>query len=110
MLKMVKALSNFAQQNNKRPIRPTEAINALRSKSFFDFLSFLLSFLGAIFGMVVAILLQILICKIAKWPFVLSYKVITISIILSSILGVLAGIYPAIKASKLDPKEILYTE
>ena len=72
--------------------------------------SFLLSFLGAIFGMVVAILLQILICKIAKWPFVLSYKVITISIILSSILGVLAGIYPAIKASKLDPKEILYTE
>ena len=88
------------------------AFGARKVDIIFQFLieSFLLSFLGAIFGMVIAILLQFLICKIAHWPFVLSYKVILISMALSSILGIFAGIYPAIKASMLDPKEILYTE
>jgi len=87
------------------------AFGARKIDIIFQFLieSFLLSFLGAIFGMIIAILLQALICKVAHWPFTPSYKVITISVILSSLLGVLAGVYPAIKASMLDPKEILYT-
>ena len=71
--------------------------------------SFILSFLGAIFGVLIAILLQALICKIAHWPFVPYYKVIILSMLLSSFLGILAGVYPAIKASLLDPKKVLYT-
>jgi len=88
------------------------AFGARKIDIIFQFLieSFLLSFLGALFGMVIAILLQVLICKLAHWPFAPSYKVIMISLILSFILGILAGIYPAIKASMLNPKEVLYTE
>ncbi len=67
------------------------------------FLSLAGSFLGVVFSVVVGLLVQI----VARWPFFIPMKTIAVSVILSALTGMGAGIYPAVKALEFEPRYIL---
>lgn len=65
--------------------------------------SILISLLGAVAGIVIGILLGNLIAMLLKSGLVLLWGWIIGGILVCSLVGLAAGLYPAIKASKLDP-------
>jgi putative ABC transport system permease protein len=72
--------------------------------------SVLISLLGAVAGIVVGILLGNLIAMLLKSGLVLLWGWIIGGIIVCSAVGLAAGLYPAIKASKLNPIDALRYE
>ena len=72
--------------------------------------SILISLLGAVAGIVVGILLGNLIAMVLKSGLVLLWGWIIGGILVCSLVGLIAGLYPAIKASKLNPIDALRYE
>jgi putative ABC transport system permease protein len=72
--------------------------------------SILISLLGAVVGIVVGIILGNLIAMVLKSGLVLLWGWIIGGIIVCSLVGLAAGLYPAIKASKLNPIDALRYE
>ena len=85
------------------------AFGATRWNIFKQFLfeSTVLSVSGALFGILFAVLLVLLISQLAGWPFYLPFKGALISFSLSVLIGLLSGVYPALRATSFEPKEVL---
>lgn len=66
--------------------------------------------LGALTGIVLGISLGYLISKAVKFDFTIPWGVIIIAICIALVVAVISGLYPAVKASKLDPVEALRYE
>jgi putative ABC transport system permease protein len=66
--------------------------------------------MGGFFGIVFGILIGFLICLAAGWEFVIPWGAIMAAFITSFIVALVSGLYPAIKASQLDPIEALRYE
>ncbi|MGN6436504.1 MAG: ABC transporter permease [Agriterribacter sp.] len=69
----------------------------------FLFESILISLMGAAIGIVIGIISGNLIGMLMKVPFFIPWLLILIAIVVCSAVGLAAGLYPAWKASKLDP-------
>lgn len=69
----------------------------------FLFESILISLIGAVFGIVLGVLVGNLFGIVLKTGFVVPWGWVAIGIITCSLVGLFAGLYPAFKASKLDP-------
>ncbi len=65
--------------------------------------SMIISVLGAVFGIILGVLVGNLFTMVMKTGFVVPWLWITLGIVICSVVGLLAGIYPAYKASKLNP-------
>lgn len=65
--------------------------------------SILISLMGAIVGILSGILFGNIVAVILKTGFVIPWLWIIIGVMVCSLVGLLAGIYPAYKAAKLDP-------
>ncbi len=65
--------------------------------------SILISLMGAIVGILSGILFGNIVAVILKTGFVIPWLWILIGVVVCSLVGLLAGIYPAYKAAKLDP-------
>ena len=65
--------------------------------------SILISLMGAIVGIVSGILFGNIVAVLLKTGFVIPWVWIIIGVLVCSLVGLLAGIYPAYKAAKLDP-------
>ncbi len=72
--------------------------------------SAILSITGGLMGVAVGIGVSYLIIIYMAMTFVLSYKAILMSVLVSSTIGLVFGLYPAFKASKLQPIEALRYE
>ncbi len=66
--------------------------------------------LGAISGIVLGVTLGYFISKMADFEFVIPWGVIIVAIIIAFVVAIISGLYPAVKASKLDPVEALRYE
>jgi putative ABC transport system permease protein len=70
----------------------------------------IISVLGALIGIVLGILVGNLFSLILSTGFVVPWNWILYGIIICTIVGLLAGLYPALKAGKLNPIEALRYE
>lgn len=69
----------------------------------FLFESVIISLFGALFGIILGVLVGNLVGIVLKTGFVVPWGWVVIGIVTCSLVGLCAGLYPAIKASKLDP-------
>jgi putative ABC transport system permease protein len=65
--------------------------------------SIIISILGAVAGILVGILLGNLVAVLLKTGFVVPWGWVLMGVIVCTLVGLVAGLYPAYKASKLDP-------
>jgi len=72
--------------------------------------SFTISILGGILGVVFGILLSELISIYSQWAVSWSISAIILSFSICAMVGLTFGVYPAIKASKLDPIDALQSD
>lgn len=72
--------------------------------------SIIISLLGAIVGILAGILLGNIVAVLIKTGFVVPWAWVIAGVIVCSGVGLLAGLYPAYKASKLDPIQALRYE
>ncbi|MEO6330698.1 MAG: ABC transporter permease [Ginsengibacter sp.] len=69
----------------------------------FLFESILISLIGAVFGIVLGVLVGNLFGIVLKTGFVVPWGWVAIGIVTCFLVGLFAGLYPAVKASRLDP-------
>ncbi len=69
----------------------------------FLFESVIISLIGAVFGILLGVLVGNLFGLILKTGFVVPWGWVVIGIVTCSLVGLAAGLYPAFKASRLDP-------
>jgi len=69
----------------------------------FLFESMIISLLGAIFGIILGVLVGNLFGLVLKTGFVIPWAWVIVGIVICSLVGLAAGIYPAMKASRLNP-------
>ncbi|MBI5856260.1 MAG: ABC transporter permease [Sphingobacteriales bacterium] len=81
---------------------------AVRSQFLIE--SVIISLLGAILGIVFGIFFGNLAALVFKTGFVVPWNWVILGIIICSIVGLLAGLYPAFKAGRLNPIEALRYE
>jgi len=69
----------------------------------FLFESLIISLLGALFGIIAGVLVGNLVGSLMDTGFFVPWRWVTYGILICSAVGLVAGVYPAWKASKLDP-------
>jgi putative ABC transport system permease protein len=94
-----------AVNERTREIGLIKAIGGTRRsiRTQFLFESVLISLVGAIFGIVLGVLVGNLVSIALHTGFVVPWFWVVLGIIVCSAVGLFAGLYPAIKASRLDP-------
>jgi putative ABC transport system permease protein len=82
-----------------------KALGGTRSsiRSQFLFESIIISLLGAVFGIILGVLVGNLFSMVLSTGFVVPWGWVITGIVICSIVGLAAGLWPAIKASRLDP-------
>ncbi|KAA3634188.1 MAG: hypothetical protein DWP97_07640 [Calditrichaeota bacterium] len=95
-----------------REIGIRKAIGAKRTNIIIQFLTeaMTLSGAGGVIGVLIGVSLGVLVNGIIGWPITVSVLWITIGFLVSVSVGLASGVYPAMKASRLDPIEALRYE
>jgi putative ABC transport system permease protein len=100
-----------------REVGLRKAIGARNSDILSQFLveSSAISFFGGVFGIIFGILISFIAAIVMqylqyKWPFLVSWQSIVLATLVSIVIGIIFGIYPARKASKISPMEALRYE
>ncbi|NLH50932.1 MAG: FtsX-like permease family protein [Myxococcales bacterium] len=95
-----------------REIGLRAAVGAAPQQILWQFLveAFSLSLIGGLLGVALGLFLASRLAASFGWPFLMQVQVIAISIGFSALVGIGFGLYPAYKASRLDPIESLRYE
>ena len=94
-----------AVNERTKEIGLTKALGATRKdiRSQFLYESVLISLMGAFAGIIMGILVGNIVAVLLKTGFVVPWLWVGIAVVVCTAVGLLAGLIPAIKASKLDP-------
>jgi len=92
-----------------REIGVRRAVGARRRDIRFQFLvtAFTLSMLGGLLGVAMGLGIARIVAAYASWPTVVTTWSVALSLGVSVFVGVASGLYPAMRAAKLDPIEAL---
>lgn len=69
----------------------------------FLFESMIISLLGAVFGIILGVMVGNVFGLILKTGFVVPWAWVIVGVVICSVVGLIAGIYPAMKAARLNP-------
>jgi putative ABC transport system permease protein len=88
------------------------AVGAKPMHILFQFLieALALSTIGGLVGVGGGVFGAMRVAEALKWPMLVRVDVIVVAVVFSALVGVIFGLYPAYKASKLDPIEALRYE
>lgn len=94
-----------AVNERTREIGLIKAIGGTRKsiRTQFLFESVMISLIGAIFGIILGVLVGNIVGMFLNTGFVVPWMWVIIGIVVCSAVGLFAGLYPAVKAAKLDP-------
>ncbi|MDQ6845339.1 MAG: ABC transporter permease [Bacteroidota bacterium] len=94
-----------AVNERTREIGLIKAIGGTRKsiRTQFLFESVLISLIGAIFGIILGVLVGNIVGMFLNTGFVVPWGWVIIGIVVCSAVGLFAGLYPAVKAARLDP-------
>jgi putative ABC transport system permease protein len=100
-------LASVLEQTREIGVR--RAVGALRRDIRFQFLveAISIALLGGLSGVAFGVAIARMVASYAGWPTVVTALSIVIATGVSSVVGLVSGIYPAIRASRLDPIEAL---
>jgi ABC-type antimicrobial peptide transport system permease subunit len=103
-------LSSVTERTREIGIR--KSLGARDKDILFQFLTeaSVLSIIGGAIGILVGISATLAIETISKHPSLLSREFVALAIFVSCLVGILSGLYPAIRASRLDPIDALRYE
>lgn len=89
-----------------------KALGARRKRILLQFLTeaSVLTSIGGILGVIVGIIMSQVISKVSMTPVAISPLATIIAVAFSTVIGIIFGIIPAMKASKLNPIDALRTE
>jgi len=107
----------LAVNQRVREVGLRKAVGAKNSDVWTQFLieSIFISFLGGVIGIIIGVIISGVTAIIIQslqytWPFIISWQSIAVACLVSIIIGIIFGIYPAYKASKISPMEALRYE
>jgi len=88
------------------------AIGAKRRDILIQFLSesVMLSFIGGLLGVLLGIITAKAVALSVDWSLIIPVSTVGVSLLSTFIIGIFAGVYPAIKAALLDPIKALQFE
>ncbi|MDP3115376.1 MAG: ABC transporter permease [Candidatus Cloacimonadaceae bacterium] len=97
-------------QERMTEIGVRKSIGATESDIFFYFIfeAVTLAMIGAILGIFSAWLILIIISQAIDFPLFLPIQGVAVGLSFSFLVGVISGIYPAIKAARIDPIKAIY--
>ena len=95
-----------------REIGVRRAVGARRADIRFQFLvtAFSLALIGGLLGVAIGLAISRGVAAYADWPTVVTTWSIALSLGVSIAVGVASGLYPAVRAARLDPIEALHAE
>jgi len=70
--------------------------------------SVVVALMGGIFGVFVGFIITVIVNYFGDLPFSLYLGNIVISLLISTLVGIVAGIYPAVQGTKYEPVSVLY--
>lgn len=65
---------------------------------------------GGLLGLILGVTLSRIIASVAGWSTIVTGGSLALAFSVSVVVGLVSGIYPAVKASKLDPVQALHYE
>jgi len=100
-------LASVLEQTREIGVR--RAVGARRGDIRYQFLvtSFTLSLLGGLAGVALGLAISRVVAAYADWPTVVTGASIALSLGVSVTVGIASGLYPAVRASRLDPIDAL---
>jgi putative ABC transport system permease protein len=103
-------LASVLEQTREIGVR--RAVGARRADIRFQFLvtAFSLAILGGVLGVLLGLAIARGVAAYADWPTVVTTWSIALSLGVSIAVGVASGLYPAMRAARLDPIEALHAE
>jgi putative ABC transport system permease protein len=76
----------------------------------FIFESLILSIVGGLLGVAIGVEASILVAKFVQWPPVISLTSIVFAFVCANLVGLVSGLYPAWRASRLEPVQCLQAD
>jgi putative ABC transport system permease protein len=103
-------LASVLEQTREIGVR--RAVGARRADIRFQFLvtAFTLALMGGLLGVALGLAIAKGVAAYANWPTVVTTFSLALSLGVSIVVGVASGLYPAVRAAKLDPIEALHAE
>ncbi len=101
----VMAVMILSVKERRKEIGLRKALGATKKDIVLQFLgeSMAITMFGGFLGVVAGFLLSLLVCALAKYPFVNPAKPSAVAFAVTFFFGVVSGVYPALKASQIDP-------
>lgn len=105
------AIMLLSVSERKMEIGIRRVVGSKKRDIIFQFLteSVIVALIGGLLGIAVGFIITIIVDYVGGFPIVVGLWNIFISLLISTFIGIIAGIYPAVQSTKYEPVKVLYS-